>query len=867
MSIHERPSAFHRYSRDGFTPLNREETPSRDATIDIPLQKVPTTGGTTLNGTSTPNEKGGFFHRAGPNGASSTPNTQNRRGIRRSRYGGGRPGSQEKNVNTMGRVYHKIANFSIVTRYLLYVVPVGAVLAIPIILGATVEDGEQVDGVAIQWIFAWALCAWVGLWVSKIAAHWLPHIFEFICGVVSSGVRKYAQVIAALEIPLSLAGWALVSLATFKPMMTRNPQAQELQRKDKNWEPPHWVYVMQQILAAALISSLLFLGERVLIQLISINYHRKQFNSRIHASKHNIHLLTILYDASRAMFPQYCQEFAEEDSIITDTINLTLSGKNGRLGPSGSITPMRLIQNVGRFGDKVTSAFGNVAHEVTGKNVFNPDSAHSVVIEALEKTRSAEALARRIWLSFVVEGHEALYKEDVLEVLGPERLNEAEESFDILDRDMNGDISLDEMVLTIAEFGRERHSIASSMHDVDQAIKVLDLLLCTVVFVVVCFIFVAFLNHSFVTTLATTGTALLSLSFVFSATCQEVLGSCVFLFSKHPFDIGDRVEITNQQMIVQHISLLFTVFKKVATNQVVQIPNIVLNTLWIENVTRSKAMQEQLTINVDYGTSFEDVQALKTEMVKFVTSKENNRDFYPEIDIQVMDVSGLDKMQLMLQVLHKSNWSNETIRAARRSKLMCALVLALRRVPINGAGGGGPGLGDAANPSYSVAISDTIAAQNKAKQAESVAAARLIPTKTAEATTSTSKNATSPIEQSAVGMLNERNVAYDGARDGTDNAWRDASRTGAQTQQLEEVRGLLRRETTKGRRKSSRASDESGAGPAESYRPTLPPIGVTAPNGAYGAPPVSPIRRPLREEESDEFMDYHNRQYPPGDTS
>ena len=111
-------------------------------------------------------------------------------------------------------------------------------------------------------------------------------------------------------------------------------------------------------------------------------------------------------------------------------------------------------------------------------------------------------------------------------------------------------------------------------------------------------------------------------------------------------------------------------------------------------------------------------------------------------------------------------------------------------------------------------------------------------------------------------MLNERNPAYDGARDGSDNAWRDASRTGAQTQQLEEVRGLLRRETTKGRRKSSRASDESNTGPSEAFRPTLPPIGAAAMQSGYGPSPSSPVRHALREEESDEFMEYHNRLYP-----
>src|ERR1700753_4246101 len=97
-------------------------------------------------------------------------------------------------------------------------------------------------------------------------------------------------------------------------------------------------------------------------------------------------------------------------------------------------------------------------------------------------------------------------------------------------------------------------------------------------------------------TLATAGTALLSLSFVFATTCQEVLGSCIFLFVKHPFDIGDRVDISSDPLIVERISLLYTVFKRVQSGKTVQVPNIVLNGLWIDNITRSKAMREQISV-------------------------------------------------------------------------------------------------------------------------------------------------------------------------------------------------------------------------------------------------------------------------------
>jgi small-conductance mechanosensitive channel len=75
--------------------------------------------------------------------------------------------------------------------------------------------------------------------------------------------------------------------------------------------------------------------------------------------------------------------------------------------------------------------------------------------------------------------------------------------------------------------------------------------------------------------LSTTSTALLSLSFVFSATAQEFLGSCIFLFVKHPYDISDRVDISRpdgvNRMVVDQISLLYTSFRRITDLELIQV--------------------------------------------------------------------------------------------------------------------------------------------------------------------------------------------------------------------------------------------------------------------------------------------------------
>lgn len=49
-----------------------------------------------------------------------------------------------------------------------------------------------------------------------------------------------------------------------------------------------------------------------------------------------------------------------------------------------------------------------------------------------------------------------------------------------------------------------------------------------------------------------------------------------------------------------------------------QVPNIVLNNLWFENITRSQAMKEQLDTLISFDASLEDIDLLRKEMENFV---------------------------------------------------------------------------------------------------------------------------------------------------------------------------------------------------------------------------------------------------------
>jgi len=122
-----------RLSRQGFQPLHDANT-SMDNTTNIPLQTVvshtPSHTATLKEEKFSKSEKSGLFHgRRRVQKVDSKGNAYSSPGAN---------DDEEKTaLNKMGRFYMKILNFSIITRYMIYVAPLALVLAIPIILAST----------------------------------------------------------------------------------------------------------------------------------------------------------------------------------------------------------------------------------------------------------------------------------------------------------------------------------------------------------------------------------------------------------------------------------------------------------------------------------------------------------------------------------------------------------------------------------------------------------------------------------------------------------------------------------------------------------------------------------------------------------
>lgn len=371
---------------------------------------------------------------------------------------------------------------------------------------------------------------------------------------------------------------------------------------------------------------------------------------------------------------------------------------------SGAKTPAQLLSEAAKTTKKGITKFGDVAGKVagdfTGKATMNSNHPHQVTLTLLSTTPGAQVLARRLYRTFARDSDDAeeepmVHSDDLKHAFQSD--DEANVAFTMFDRDMNGDISMEELEAVCVEIGRERKSITASLKDLDSVVSKLDDCFMFIVFVIVILVFISLISTSAAGVLTSAGSAVLALSWLFSATAQEFLQSLIFVFVKHPFDVGDRVSVygnTGQtgrgdDYFVKEISLLYTEFKKME-GHVVQAPNSYLNGLFILNQRRSGGLAEAVPITFKFGTTLAQIDGLRERLLEYV--KIEKREFQPNILTEVREVYEVHSVTMNVVFFYKSNWQNEGLRLARRNKFICAMMACMQDLGIEGPRMREPGL-------------------------------------------------------------------------------------------------------------------------------------------------------------------------------
>ncbi|KAN0066820.1 hypothetical protein V8E54_015109 [Elaphomyces granulatus] len=610
-------------------------------------------------------------------------------------------------------------------KWFLVTIIISAILSIPMMaLTDSVElDSNTLDEAIVEaynkqykslgfWISSWILASWLSACLFHALAQVFPYIFRFVSKYINPAHRRYWKVFRFMKWPITVLGCTIGSYIAYYFVRMIQWRCVDFQDDMKST-----VITVQLVIDDILFTLILWAGlyfiEKVIILYITIHYNARSNFGKLQRSKDVISALAELYKTSTYLYPKHKGEFSTDDAIIHNSPH----SHHRDLKPVGAVSRF-----VGTSARGLTSALGYLSSSDEDSHWFEPGSPYAVISTALNHPTSAAALARRIWASLVVQGQDVLNVDDIASALGPYRYQEAQQILAVLDENENGNIKLDEFIGITVETGMIRRDIYAGMHDINHALNTFDwVLLILLGFAMIFFILVEYVPK-IEDLRQNISIALVGTAFVISRIAHEFFAGAIFIFFKHNFDVSDHVKLYNSSennsvaCIVKRMSLLYVIFERVDNGMQLQMTNEKLNGKRIENVSKSGLGREKIDLGIDFDTSFKDIQYLRTEISSFLSRKENSRDFRPYLDIRVNSIQDMQKIQIQCSFWHKSNWSNEQLRAARSSKFLCELIRAVRKIPISKPGGSRAKSGEEGRPSYVVTVSEDEAAAKRAAE-------------------------------------------------------------------------------------------------------------------------------------------------------
>lgn len=136
-------------------------------------------------------------------------------------------------------------------------------LAIPLVLFATTYSSARADGIRLLGLFIWIEILWVSFWVAKLMAAAIPYLFSGLVGLLTTGVRKYALVLRAIEIPISFFIWTIMALSTLPAAHIFDEQYYSEFYPRADQPNIYWLHIIEKICRASIGSSALWLLQKL----------------------------------------------------------------------------------------------------------------------------------------------------------------------------------------------------------------------------------------------------------------------------------------------------------------------------------------------------------------------------------------------------------------------------------------------------------------------------------------------------------------------------------------------------------------------------------------------------------------------------
>ncbi|KAF9452408.1 hypothetical protein P691DRAFT_772397 [Macrolepiota fuliginosa MF-IS2] len=567
---------------------------------------------------------------------------------------------------------------------------------IPAILGWTKFRGARVWGVKLLFWSIWLSILWAGWWFALVFS-WVWHrvLLVFVHVLRFYAVKRYVNWLEYLHGYLALVAWTAALWITWVPLIADRQMGGE----DPNSRSVRAINLGGRLFFALACCTAILLAEKVSVQWIALKFHERSYRRRIEVQKEAVQAFKVLF-ALFGRAPNAERKQSQKRRFATtwsDTLYFPLSSD-------------QRFNYHHRFVDRgPTSKLRTALTDVTGQIFEESKVAEDDAVgkafhrDGPDGSRKMRQLAEDIWRGlsgrstqtntstpfalqkFVIESKlsgtdkgsipkhcQGVTVDQIWKVLtgGLSHLESIPEA---------------EFLTRCSDLHAEQRRLEETMNDLQNVVGRLDDLLMLFWVVTSILIFSVALEAELKTLIFGAGSAFVGASWLLKDSAAEILASILFLFSKHPFDVEDKVIINGKRYTVVEMRLLSTVFYDDDSVQV-QAPNSLLNTMFIHNLRRSPATSEPFSIEVSHHTTEKQLEDFESRMTKFLKTKP--KDYRDDFHVVIKELSFQDqKLVLNLEIKYNNNWESDIhVRARRRNAWICAVRKSLDEGGIHGPG-------------------------------------------------------------------------------------------------------------------------------------------------------------------------------------
>ncbi|XP_051114057.1 mechanosensitive ion channel protein 10-like [Andrographis paniculata] len=507
----------------------------------------------------------------------------------------------------------------------------------------------------------WKWCVLVlVIFCGHLFTEWLSEILVFLIEKNFLLKKKVLYFVFGMKKSIRIVIWLALILLTWSLLINRGVKRSKNTKKVLN-------YITRGIIST-LIGAVLWMIKTLLVKLVASSFHVRTYFDRIQESVFHQYLLQVLSGPPMA-------------GIDGSRISGQLSFNKGTTGEKK--TEVINVDKLHKMKREKVSAWtiGGLIKVIRDSDLLSISEVLDESIEDEPKVITNEVEARdaanRIFKNVAKHGQKYIDEDDLLQFMPKAEVDNAFPLFEGAAESRR--IKKSSFRNWVVKAYNERKYLAVSLNDAKTAIEELNKLASGLILVVIIIVWLLVMEIATTKVLVFISSQILLIVFMFGNTAKMVFEAIIFVFVTHPFDVGDRCVVDGEQMVVDEMNILSTVFLK-PNNEKMYYPNSVLATKPISNYNRSPEMGDSIDFAVDFFTSVESIAALKSKIKAYLESKPQL--WSPNHSVQLKEIVDVNKLIMALYVSHTINFQNSGERGNRRSELVLELKKILEEVGI-----------------------------------------------------------------------------------------------------------------------------------------------------------------------------------------